>query len=208
VSYSVDSAYAAALHPDYRYDVFAAPTTKENLLATGAPTQEALPVALATATPGKAVVSNTRFAARLAVPARQTPLLQSATPLRKSTPARPAAGAQRLLQVEVSLTKELRGFYKVYVRNQGGAGLRAVPPQLAGILNFFGVAHHHGAGHADMPGMAMLADKLRKTFVFDITDEVNAASFAGGLDVQVVPQGTGAVPITIDKLPLLAQEAR
>jgi hypothetical protein len=96
VSYSVDSAYAAALHPDYRYDVFATPT-KENLLAPGAPAQEAEPVALATATPGKAVVGNTQFAARLAVPARQTPLLQSATPLRKSAPARPAAGAQRLL---------------------------------------------------------------------------------------------------------------
>jgi hypothetical protein len=199
VTYTVAQAYAAALHPDYRYDVFAAPSD-EKMLAIGAPRQEAAPVALATATVGKAVVGSTKFSARLAVPTRQTSLLKSATP----RPA--AAGAQRLLlRVEVSLAKEPKGFYEVYVRNQGGAGLLAVRPQLAGILNFFGVAHRHGAGHADMPGMAMPAGKFRKTFTFDITDEVNAASFAGGLDVQVVPQGAGTVPITIEKLTLLTQ---
>jgi hypothetical protein len=199
VSYRVDSAYATALHPDYRYDVYAAPASG-NLLASGAPAQETAPVTLATTTVGKAVVGSTKFSTRLAVPAPRTTLLKSATP------RPPAAGGQRLLlQVEVSLAREPKGFYEVYVRNQGGAGLLAVRPQLAGILSFFGVAHRHGAGHADMPGMTMPADKFRKTFTFDITDEVNAASFTGGLDVQVVPQGAGAVPITIEKLTLLTQ---
>lgn len=198
VTYTVAQAYEAALHPDYRYDVLPAPS--EKMLGAPTPTQEAAPVPLASAAVGKTVVGSTKFSARLAVATRQQGLLKSATP------QPPAAGGQRLLlQVEVSLAKEPRGFYEVYVRNQGGPGLLTARPQLAGILNFFGVSHQHGAGHADMPGMSMPAAKLRKTFTFDVTDEVNAANFAGGLDVQVVPKGAGTVPITIEKLTLLTQ---
>jgi hypothetical protein len=50
----------------------------------------------------------------------------------------------------------------------------------------------------------MPADKLRKTFTFNVTDEVNAASLA----VQVVLKGAGTVPTTSEKLTLLTQEAR
>lgn len=59
-----------------------------------------------------------------------------------------------------------------------------------------------------MPGRSMPADKLRKTFTFNFTDEVNAASLAGGLAVQVVFKGAGTVPTTSEKLTLLTQEAR
>jgi hypothetical protein len=204
VLYSVDSAYAIAMRPDYRYDKL--PATKTTpalvLLAQGRPNQSTAPVTLATARVGKAVVKTTSFTVSLPVPTPKTTLLKSATP----QPLANARPQRLLLRVEASLSKEPVGFYALYVRNQGGSGPLAVQQHLAGTLNFFGATHQHqGAGH-DMGGMAMpAATRFTRTFVFDITDEVDATRFGQKLDVQVVPAGTNGVPITIEKLTLFTQ---
>ncbi|WP_151088541.1 tyrosinase family protein [Hymenobacter baengnokdamensis] len=205
VSYSVDSAYALAMHPDYRYDRLPAPPAakaKEDvvLLAQGRPNQSTPPVTLATTRVGKSVVTTTSFTARLAVPAPKAGLLKSATP----QPGANARPQRLLLRVEASLSQEPSGFYALYVRRQGGTGPLATQQHLAGVLNFFGATHHHdGPG---MEGMVMpKASRFTRTFVFDITDEVDAASFGQALDVQVVPAGTNGVPITIEQLTLVTQ---
>lgn len=188
-NYTVAEAYEAALHPDYRYDVLPAPT---KLLGAPAPAQEAPPVALATATVRQPVKALTKFTAKLPVAAGQNKLLTG------------SAGKEQilLLRLSASFTKEPRGIYEVYVRDPRAAGKL----QLAGVLNFFGAGHHHKKGAAAMPGMDMSGGQLTQTFTFDITDEVAAGSFSGGLDVQVVPKGTSTTaPITIDKITLLTQ---
>ncbi len=190
VNYTVAQAYEAALHPDYRYDVIPAASTK--LLAGSSPAQQAPPVALATATVNQPVKALTKFTAQLPVAANRNKLLRS------------SAGKTQLLllQLDASFSKEPRGIYEVYVRDP-----RAGKLQLAGILNFFGAGHHHKkGGDMDMPGMDMSGASTTQTFTFDITDEVAADSFSGGLDVQVVPKGTSAAaPITIEKVTLLTQ---
>ena len=193
-NYTVAEAYEAALHPDYRYDVVAAATTK--LLAAGAPAQQAPAVALATATVRQPITALTKFTAKLPVAAGQSKLLQGS--------AGKAQTQILLLQLSASFAKEPRGIYEVYVRDPRAGGAK---PQLAGILNFFGAGHHHKKGaHTAMPGMDMSGAQTTQTFTFDITDEVAAGSFSGALDVQVVPKGTSArTPITIDKITLLTQ---
>lgn len=195
VRYTVAQAYQAAMNPDYRYDVLAAPT--EKLLAR-APVQEAKPVVLAATPVGKAIKANTQFAVRLPVAAQRTTLLKGAAPTA-------TANQQRLLlELEVSFVGAPRISYEVYVRNKEAAGALVGRPHLAGIMNFFGAAHKHGAAH-QMEGMAMPAGKRIKTFRFDITREVNAGTFDGNLDVEVVPDVPGGTPITIEKMTLLTR---
>lgn len=197
VKYSVDSAYAAAMNPDYRYNVLPGHATNTKLMATATP-QENAPVALATVNVARAIKANTTFAAVLPVTAQRSGMLKSAVPGAK-------VNRQRLLlEVEVSFVKAPRSSYTMYVRNKGTAGLLAANPHLAGIMSFFGADHQHGAAHK-MPGMEMPADKFSKTFRFDVTDEMNAATFDGNLDVQVVPDSPDAPAITIEKLTLLTR---
>lgn len=85
-----------------------------------------------------------------------------------------------ILYVTVGFTKEPRSVYNVYIDTD-----KESKAKLAGVIAFF------GATMKNMKGMEMhkAGDEYTKTFIFDVTDEVNVKELKGNLKVFLVRKG-------------------
>jgi hypothetical protein len=85
-----------------------------------------------------------------------------------------------VLHVVVSFAKQPRGTYAVYVRNASERKLDS-REQMAGVMNFFGAAHHamHATDHVDAN------HKMTKEFRFDATKMIDIKKFDGNVDILV-----------------------
>lgn len=161
VSYTIADAYKMAFSLPVTYDTMEGPLASK---ATGGPK-----VNLVASSPGALKLDKRQSAFSLVM----KPKAGTEGLLKKEK-------ARAILHVKVSFTKEPRGVYEVFVKNTENAKLDS-PEQLAGVMTFFGAAHHasHGAAH----------HKQVKEFRFDVTDEIDVATFDGKLDLQIRKQG-------------------
>ncbi len=84
--------------------------------------------------------------------------------LLKSKGLKSAAEVDALaLKINISFATEPKGVYGVYIESKNGK------KELAGFMNFFGAGHHASMEH-DHHGENT---KPGKTFLFDVTDELN-----------------------------------
>lgn len=199
VNFTVAEAYAKAFSLDYRYEGLA---EKGPLLAARgpAPAQGKPATTVGTTKVGKTVTGSTSFAVKF-------PLKTAGGGLLKGTAA-PDPNQRLLLKIVVQLTKEPKGVYEVYIKNQSDTTPLVAKDHLAGVLSFFGAAHH-----ASMPGHAehMASGKMGSfpaEFTFDVTDEVDLRRFDGNVQIQVVKRGGRAETLKLDTFTLFTQSAR
>lgn len=174
VSYTVDEAYNAAFNLNYRYDAF-----KEKTPSLASQAHKELTTAMSS---DKATLWSANFGKVV-----DTKPVLFAIPTEHSKrhgELLGSASSERLyLHIQTAFTEEPEQLYNVYVVQADKPG------QLAGVMSFFGAAHH--AHHAHSDGHA---HGITRDFTFDVTDELpNGESF----EIVIEPVTKATDPVTI-----------
>jgi len=107
-----------------------------------------------------------------------------------------------IVKLIVSVSKEPRGIYEVYINLPKGAALNTKGDYFAGFMTFFGASHHAGM---HMPGMG---SEPEMTFYFDLTDEFakTAALNQDSLSVSILnTSGKGLGAFTVKSITVIVK---
>jgi hypothetical protein len=151
VTYTSSQAYDAAFSPNYVYEQLVVPvsTATTKLLARRQQHIETIQWADAVAKP--------LIKGKLSYTPKSANLLKS-----KGLKSAPEVDALAL-KINISFAAEPKGVYGVYIESKNGK------KELAGFMNFFGADHHASMEHHHHGENT----KPSKTFLFDVTDELN-----------------------------------
>lgn len=158
--YTIAQAYDAAFKPNYVYDKL-----KSGIAPLGSAKHTELLQLSQQRDEGKQILWSEKPNKRVKGEELKIAPIQ-ATKTRGLELSAQAVSAPLVLQLTVAFTKEPQDTYEVYIVTKGGT------QKLAGVLTFFGAAHHAGfdsdGGHNHHEGM--------KTFLMDVSDELEPKS--------------------------------